>query len=362
MIFKNKILLAAILVVSFSCASNFEEEKKQILKTEDKKDLVQSFDMSEVDTKKFQEKEIAASSNVKVEPVITPKKDKKAKKEEITKSPKIEVKPETKPMEVQDVYPEGYPAEYIQYDKKSKDVWKKFKPFFFKGEKTIMSVSYLGVVAGYITIDSKKVVNINNKDAYQFNARFKSREAYSYFYWLDDTLENFVEKDTFLPIKYTLIQREKRQNVDDLQLFDFEKLKTFTFYKRVKKDANKDEKLAEFIPRYAQDSFSALQFVRGLPLNKGDKYEFPVITRGKPWLLKVEVEGTEDIEVMEKEVSAIRIKAETHFPGVLKKSGDINFWYSNDEFRNLLKFRAQVKIGSINGEVVEYSPGERAKQ
>ncbi len=151
---------------------------------------------------------------------------------------------------------------------------------------------------------------------------------------------------------------EKKQDVDDLQLFDFEKLKNYSFYKRVKKDSNKDEKLNIYIPKFTQDSFSALQFVRGLPLKKGDLYEFPVATRGKVWLLKVEVVGTETINVLNKDISAIKIKAETHFPGVLKKSGDIFFWYSNDSLRKFLKFQAKVKIGSLNGEVVDYRPGD----
>jgi hypothetical protein len=220
-----------------------------------------------------------------------------------------------------------------------------------------MAISYLGVTAGYITVASKDVVKISDKMAFHYYARFKSQDIYSYFYWLDDTLETFIDKLTFLPIKYALVQREKKQNVDDLQLFDFKKLKTYHWYKRVKEGNNKNEKIENYIPRYAQDSFSALQFVRGLPLHKGDRYDFPAVTRGQPWLLKVEVMGEETISVNDQDVKAYRLKAETHFPGVLQKSGDINFWYAADEGRRLLKFQAKVKIGSIYGELVEYRPG-----
>lgn len=369
------------------CASNFEEEKREILRGEEKRDLIQSFDISknEVDSTAFQEKEIETSTatapvqetkETVAKPIPSVKKEKATNQKtssektkdvqpvgtnDVKKIEPTHIKPEEKVLQLAGDYPADYPKEYIQYDKKSKDIWSKFNPFFFKGEQTIMSVTYLGVTAGYITITSKSVMNINDKIAYNYNARFKSSDSYSYFYWLDDQLNTFVEKDTFLPIKYSLIQREKKQDVDDLQLFDFQKLRTYTFYKRVKKDSNKNEKLNVYIPKYAQDSFSALQFVRGLPLKKGDKYEFPVITRGKVWLLKVEVAGTETIEVMDKDVSAIKIKAETHFPGVLKKSGDIYFWYSNDEARRLLRFQAQVKIGALKGEVVEYKAGEKLK-
>ena len=207
----------------------------------------------------------------------------------------------------------------------------------------------------------KDIVKLGDKTAYHYFARFKSKDAYRYFYWLDDTIESFVDKSTHLPIKYSLIQREKKQNVDDLQLFDFKKQKVSTYYKRVKEGANKDEHLEKYIPSYLQDSFSALLFVRGLPLHKGDLYDFPVSTRGETWLLKIEVMGEDNITVNDKEVKAFRLRAETHFPGVLQKSGDINFWYAADEAKRLLKFQAKVKLGSIYGELVEYKPGVLVK-
>jgi hypothetical protein len=204
-------------------------------------------------------------------------------------------------------------------------------------------------------------VKLSDKNAFHYYARFKSKDAFRYFYWLDDTIETFIETSSYLPVKYSLIQREKKQNVDDLELFDFKKLKTYHWYKRVKEGSNKDEKIERYIPRFTQDSFSALQFVRGLPLHKGDLYDFPVVTRGEPWLLKIEVMGEESITVNGNDIKAYRLKAETHFPGVLQKSGDINFWYSADETRKLVKFQAKVKIGSIYGELVEYKPGTLLK-
>ncbi|MGZ3809104.1 MAG: DUF3108 domain-containing protein, partial [Bacteriovorax sp.] len=258
-------------------------------------------------------------------------------------------------------YPADYPQLFKDYDAVSKPIWEKFRPVFYQGEQAIMAISYLGVTAGYITITSKDIVKMGDRMAYHYFARFKSKEAYRYFYWLDDSLESFIDKRSYLPIKYSLIQREKKQNVDDLQLFDFKKMKVSTWYKRVKQGSNKDEHLERYIPRYLQDSFSALQLVRGLPLHKGDTYDFPVSTRGETWLLKTEVLGEETITVNDKDVRAFRLKAETHFPGVLQKSGDINFWYAADEGKRLLKFQAKVKIGSINGELVDYKPGVMVK-
>ncbi len=359
----NRLILFIVLIASNSCATNYEEEKSVLLSKEETPDLTSTFDVDHEQAQTFRDKSLNEKSSVSESNAATSEekasktKNKISKpKEKTSKKNKAETAPVLVPTEKTEQAPE-YSDLFKSYDQKSKLSWDKFKPVFYQGEQSIMSVTYLGVTAGYITINSKEVVSVNNKTAFHFFARFKSSDSYRYFYWLDDKLDSYVEKETFLPLKYSLIQREKKQNVDDLQLFDFNKLKTFFWYKRVKEGSNKDEKGSDVIPKLAQDSFSALQFVRGLPLVKGDVYEFPVITRGKYWLLKVDVVGEETISVDGKDVRAVKIKAETNFPGVLKKSGDIYFWYGVDSERRLLKFQAKIKIGSIYGELVEYKPG-----
>lgn len=362
---KNFLVLLSLALLN-SCGS-FENEKSSLLTTpSENKDLVNTFNINKDQAELYQAKE------VKDEPVLnsTEKTEEQTKTIKTTKKPQNKNTKKTKEIKTEEIkpvaptvfsYPADYPEVLKNYDNVSKAVWEKFKPMFYQGEQSIMAISYLGVTAGYITISSKGIVKINDKMAYHYYARFKSKDAYRYFYWLDDTIETYIEKTAFLPMKYSLVQREKKQNVDDLELFDFQKLKTYHWYKRVKEGGNKEEKLENYIPRLAQDSFSALQFVRGLPLHKGDLYDFPVVTRGKPWLLKIEVMGEETISVDGNDISAYRLKAETHFPGVLQKSGDINFWYAADETRRLVKFQAKIKIGSIYGELVEYKPGVLVK-
>jgi hypothetical protein len=356
---QNNLLFLFSFILFSSCATNFEEEKSRLLSKNEHKDLVTTFDIPKDEAKNFKENtEIPAPA-----PVIAHQSEKVKKLKKEIKTPKVIVKiPQSVPVKSEEfVYPSDFPESFKTYDSNTKKVCEKFKPLFFQGEQSILAISYLGVTAGYITVSSLNIIKMGDRDTYHYTARFKSRDAYRYFYWLDDSLETFIEKSTFLPIKYSLVQREKIQNVDDLQLFDFKKLKTWNWYKRVKEGANADVKEENYIPRYIQDSFSALQFTRGLPLVKGDKYDFPVVTRGKAWLLKIEVMGEETTSVNDQNVKAILLKAETHFPGVLQKNGDINFWYSADAVRKLLKFKAKVKLGSIYGELVDYKSGTLLK-
>lgn len=232
--------------------------------------------------------------------------------------------------------------------------WKSFKPVYLPGEVTIMDIKYLGITAGKIIIRTMDEKLVGGDKVYHYNANMKSAPFYSAIYSLDDHIDTYVKKTNFTPVKYSLVQNESGQKVDDLQLFDHDKRKTFFWYNRLKKKKKKKIKKNSFVPQFFQDSFSALFFVRGLPLKKGQIYKFPVITRTKLWELKAEVVGTENIKVKKKTVSAIKLKVETKFPGVLKKKGDINFWYSNDKQRRLLKFNANVKIGNVVGELADY--------
>lgn len=252
-------------------------------------------------------------------------------------------------------YPKDYPENFKKYDIKSKKIWEEFKFTMIEGEEFVFNVRYFGVFAGQVTMTTMPMVQIDGKVAYHLRARFKTARYYSYIYFIDDYLDSFIDQKTFRPIKYTFVQRESGQVVDDLQLFHHDKYKTHFLYKKVKKGKTTKKNITAFIPRYFQDSFSALFFVRGLPLIKGDVYQFPVVTKSKIKMLRIVVCQDEKIEIDGKEVMAIKINASAFLPGVLKKKGEIIFWYSKDDRRSLLKFSAKVKIGTVKGVLEKYN-------
>lgn len=289
-----------------------------------------------------------------------PKVEKKTPIPEPTKP----VSTENLPKEFLDESPEDssdYPEIFHSYDELSRKVWAQAKPVYFPGEEKVFIVRYLGLNAGQVRMLTKPLAKINDRPVMHFQASMKSARYYEYIYRLDDSIETYMDAETLVPVRYTMIQRESGQDVDDLQLFDSAERKTFLFYKRVKNKQTKEEEKTAFTPELFQDSFSALAFARGLPYKIGDIYEYPIITRTRLWLLKMEVEKIEEISVMKKKVQAYRVRAETRFPGVLEKRGDILFWFSADDKKKLLRFRANVKIGSIEGELTEYKAGEALK-
>lgn len=334
---KKEFILIVLLLVS-SCATGYTPEFEES-KT---KDLVETFSIETKKYNHFATKKIQVKKRIK-------------KKLKIAKVVPAQILVKKDKSSTQ--YADDYPEIFKSYNKKYKKYWSQSVPKIMHGERFTFKLSYLGLTAGFVKLTTGENVSIAGKEAYHFHAQLKSADYYSYIYSLNDSLDSYVSKDNFIPLKFSLIQRESGQNVDDLQIFKQSEYKTHYWYYRLKKGKEKRIENEKYIPKYFQDSFSAIHFVRSFPLKVGDEYEFPVVTRAKVWLIKIKVEKKEEIYILGKKILAIKLNAETRFPGVLKKKGAINFWYSADSTKKLLKFSAKIKLGSVKGELIDYKGG-----
>jgi hypothetical protein len=294
----------------------------------------------------------------KVEAPKTPKKKLKQKTQadSKTKVTPAEQVSEQKPVEEKvPKIPKNYPPHLLEVNARAEQTWKQYRPNHRTDEKIFLDIHYLGMTVGKIMVTNRGKRVIDGKEVWHFHSRFKSAPFYSNIYELDDTVDTYVTTDNFLSIRYSLIQRESKQDVDDLQLHDRDKLRTYWFYKRKKSDGEvKNKEKKEYIPYFSVDPFSVLFLYQGLPLKTGDVYEIPVINKGKVLILKSEVEGREVIDTDKKDdVKAIRVHATTKYTGETLKSGDMYFWLSDDGKHTLLKAQAKIKIGSVTADVVD---------
>jgi hypothetical protein len=214
-------------------------------------------------------------------------------------------------------------------------------------------VDYLGMTVGKVVLTYRGLKSMSNKPVHHFQAYFKSAPFYSAIYELDDHLDTYVDQEKFVGLRYNLVQRESKQDVDEVQLYDREKLYTNAYQKQVKDGKAKDRKWKGFIPRYSIDPLSVLWLIRGMPLKNGDTYVLPVVNKGKVIVMDATVEAREKIKTKIGEFDTIRVKAHTVYTGKTLKSGDMTFWLSDDEARRLLRAQAKIKIGSVYAEAVK---------
>ncbi len=335
------------LLIFASCSSWKQKDfEKDLEKSPDAVPVVKE-EPSEI-MEKFEVKEVA---KVEEKPATESKKLSVVKQKEnpARKTPGKMVAPEEKKI------PSDYPAEMTALNEKAKKVWDLYKPNHHVDEKIYLDIHYLGMTVGKIMVTNKGKKMIDNKEVWHLHARFKSAPFYSNIYELDDTVDTYVSTDKFLSMKYTVIQRESKVSVDDIQLLDHEALKVYWLYhsKRLSDGKKKNKKEEKFIPYYSIDPFSSLFLYQGLPLKTGDVYEIPVVNKGKVLIMRSRVEARETIETETGTRKAIRLQATTQYTGDQLKSGDITFWFSDDEKRSLLKAKAKISLGSVTADIVK---------
>lgn len=349
--------LFLILLLISSCSSwkqkDFEkdldkpaEEAKPIVEATPKEEKI--LEKFEVQTVEEAKQEAPKVPEKKPQPKVAIKSGGKPKQVPVVKVADVPAEPVVK------TPPKDYPAEMLAVNAKAKKVWDLYRPNHKVDQKVFLDIHYLGMTVGKIMVVNKGQKVINGKEVWHFHARFKSAPFYSNIYELDDTVDTYVTTDQFLSTRYSLIQRESKQDVDDLQLHDRDQFKTFWFYHQKKSDGSKKSKKQEkYIPYFSTDPFSVLFFYQGLPLKNGDIYEIPIINKTKLLILRSEVEGREVIDTEKGKRKAIRVHATTKYTGETLKSGDLYFWFSDDENKTLLKASAKIKIGSVTADVVD---------
>jgi len=343
-----------VFFILLSCSWNHKDFEKSL-----KKEVKTIEPKVEVDSTLLEKFEVKEETPEIEETATTPKVEEKkavpipAKTEKKTIKPVVKKEKKEVPVKKSTKLPEDYPQDLIAIEKKAAEVWKLYKPNHTAGDQVILNINYLGMTVGKIMFTNNGKKMINDKEVWHLHARFKSAPFYSRIYELDDTVDTYVTTDEFLSTRYSLIQRESKQDIDDLQLHDRDQLKTFWFYKRVTKEKTREKKDEKYITYHSLDPFSVVFFYQGLPLNDGDTYEIPLINKAKILIFKSVVEGREEIKTSRGRKKAIKVHATTQYSGDHLKSGELFFWFSDDESRTLLKVQAKIKIGSVTAEIVD---------
>lgn len=219
---------------------------------------------------------------------------------------------------------------------------------FAPGERTVMALTYFGVEAG--TLDLRVLPNkyIGGRKVSHFRGHGFSTTVFALFYRVDDVGDSFMDYDSLFAHKFQLKVDESLQKRDLVEFYD-QKAHQVHYWERlihVKKGLRITQFVNEIQP-YTHDAVTAAFYLRTLPLETGKTYSFPVVSNGKSWMVSAKVLRREMLKTEKGEFPAIVVQPETSFEGVLKKTGDIFFWLSDDEHRNFLKVDAKVKVGKV---------------
>jgi hypothetical protein len=237
-------------------------------------------------------------------------------------------------------------AAYPQRHSNSDPIW--------VGERLIYTISYLGIPAGEVHLEVLPFKKMNSRKVFHFFGHATSAPLFGLFYRLNDTIESFVDYEGIFSHRLHLALDEKKQQRDSIELFDSEKKQTFYWSRWEYPDHSKKEvKETAAIAPFVQDSLSSLYYLRTIPLEPNAVVSFPMVSEGKSSEVVCTVVRRESYRSPLGVGTAIVVRPEVKYGGVLKKTGDSFIWYTDDDRRFPVRMEARVRLGTIVAELKE---------
>jgi hypothetical protein len=223
---------------------------------------------------------------------------------------------------------------------------------FGPGEQMTYRVNYLGVTAGTATITVGAemrqwgrqvwpVVTVAQTES--LAAIYPIRERFI-TYW-DFASHRSIGSDQFAEEN----RRKRRQRI---RLLGDGKAEVT----RQKQGEEEVFKTHEVDPN-ALDVASAALVLRNYPLTVGKELELPVFTGGRSFTMRAKVESRQTIQTRAGPREALKVRVATEFSGKLASKRDMHVYFSADQSRIPIKLEAELIIGSLVAELVDYKQG-----
>jgi len=232
------------------------------------------------------------------------------------------------------------------------------------GEKQTLEITYIGLAAGEFEAEVLPMKKIANRGVYHLRAHVESSSVMNLFYRLNDTIESFWDFDGLFSHRFHMVLDQTRQKRDALELFDSETKKVFYWNRRnhIEKGYSESKETNDMV-QFPQDSFSAIYYVRTLPLEDGKVYTFPVVSEGRGWECVITVVRREMMDTPMGRKQTIVIKPQTRYNGVMKQEhGDSFIWLTDDDRRFIVRLEAKVKVGSVAAQLKKVELGEKPSE
>ncbi len=104
-------------------------------------------------------------------------------------------------------------------------------------------------------------------------------------------------------------------------------------------------------PNWVQDIISAIYFVRTQELKEGDVIPIPITDTGKNYTIEAIVILREEVKVDAGKFKTIKVETKAFSGRLIKKSGELFLWFSDDARRLPVKARVKVSGTTVNIEL-----------
>ncbi len=216
---------------------------------------------------------------------------------------------------------------------------------FAEAEKFEYKISWLGITAGYGSIESSVITAEDGTEVVRIKARGDSTGMLSVICKIRDRMESYIDMEKQYSLKCVKDFKE-----------GFYKKKETTRFDQEKHEAYVNEKTIEILPE-VKDPFACLYYIRAQKLVVGQTLSLNAYDNRKNHRLRVIVLKKETIKIGKNTYKTILIEPVLEglsLEGVLEVEGrKIKVWLTDDERKIPVKVQMKITFGSIVVELVK---------
>jgi Protein of unknown function (DUF3108) len=217
---------------------------------------------------------------------------------------------------------------------------------FSVGEELLFEVRWMGLLAGNASMAVNGQLSHNGHDVYHIRTLAQSSPFFSVFYNVRDLGETYVDVRGLYPWYFHFDQREGKRVVQRTVTFDQQRgIAVYT------KNQAPPQEVA--VPPQVQDSLSSFYLLRTLPLRVGDQIHMKMFSNGQTYDVEIQVLRREKVEAYWGPVDAFVVRPVLRFQEILRQTGDVLIWLTDDERRLPVRMRTEIKVGTIEATLID---------
>ena len=231
---------------------------------------------------------------------------------------------------------------------------------FDAGERAVYKASWNGVPVATADISTSSQI-IDGKRFYNVRVEAKTSPVLDLFWKMRDTITSTIEAKALAPTRFTFSQRENQKVIDTEARFDRNSKKWF-----VHRDERRKVKKYEFDqPPNTIDPITAVYLARSQDFKVGDHLYFNIFGGKYRYLLDLEVERREKVQIGSGSVDAFKIVPRIKNimkQGYAERLNEAAVWISADERRIPVMLSSRIFVGSIYIERIEDRVGPQTAE
>lgn len=215
---------------------------------------------------------------------------------------------------------------------------------FGPGERMVFDVRFGPVRVGTGTMEVREMTAVRGRRAY--HTVFTLRGG-TFFYKVNDEMQSWIDAQTLASLRFT----------QDLEQGSRERERRYEIYpeRRVYVETSSDSPAEQPSVDLPLDDGSFLYFIRTIPLEVGEQYDFNRYFKPDRNPVRVRVIRKERVSVPAGSFDAIVLRPSIRSRGIFAEGGQAEVWIADDDRRTVLQIRSRLSFGSISLHLRSYT-------